>query len=187
MKLKIRYIIFLIGLLSFIISFLWFGRNQDMYQMLMLCGLLVAAISFLLIMIKQDSRRNKLIWTFVLIVGIIINRITEPMLIDHSYNLFIDSHSQELNLMNKNLLAINGDITISKDTIYTNSILSDSKKTELHKLKEKINVYTITKSEDYIYYGLWGFLDVRLGISYYPNESKMKLVNARKLKPNWYH
>jgi hypothetical protein len=44
----------------------------------------------------------------------------------------------------------------------------------------------ILKSKNGIYYELWGFLDVRLGITYW-TKKEMPDESFRQLKGRWYH
>lgn len=187
MKIKIRHICLILGMISFLLSFLWFGRDQEMYEILLIGGLAVTTVSYFWILAKTDSIKNKLIWSTVLIAGIFINRLIEPMLIDWSYLIYLNGNEKELSFINNKLHNYNDDIIIMRDTIITKNVLSDIEKQQLQIARGKIGAYIITKSQDYIYYGLWGFLDVRLGISYYPDESKIKLSGARRIKENWYH
>ncbi len=66
------------------------------------------------------------------------------------------------------------------------NLLSQSEKDSLVKLRQVLNVYTITKTKNGIYYGLWGFLDVRLGITYW-TKSELPNENYSHLKGKWYH
>jgi hypothetical protein len=47
-------------------------------------------------------------------------------------------------------------------------IMSLEDRLRLLEAKKQLGAYTISKTRDRIYYGLWGFLDARLGITYLP-------------------
>jgi hypothetical protein len=66
------------------------------------------------------------------------------------------------------------------------NLLNQTEKDNLVKLRQKLNVDMIWKSDNRIYYGLWNFLDVQIGIIYCI-KSEMPDENYKQLKDNWYH
>ena len=94
MTLPFKHIGLLIGVVLTFVSFLFFGRQQGTYQVLLICGLVTTLIFYLTILFGKGHLKTKIFWTVVV-------------------------------------------------------------------------VYIISKSDKGIYYGLWGFLDVRLGITYW--------------------
>lgn len=177
----------ILGLLASIISFLFFGRNQDIYQLLLLVGFLTSALFFLLILFSKRSLLSKVLWLIVVVLAILINRVTEPILIKQSFLIYLNRNDQELNAANNILSNKPGDVFILNDELTDeDGVLTPSDKEILLKIRKKLNVYMISKSENGIYYGLWGFLDVRIGITFWT-----KNVNPdnsyQHLKDKWYH
>jgi hypothetical protein len=79
-----------------------------------------------------------------------------------------------------------GDITILNDSISKGVQLTTLESDKLREGRKKLGVYIISKSDNEIYYGLWGFLDVRLGITYL-NDIKKPDNNYRHLTGNWFY
>jgi len=183
---KIKHIGLTLGLLSVIISFLFFGRQQGTYQLLLIGGLLVSLAFYLTILFSKESTKSKLIWTFVILFSVIVQWLTEPIFVKSSYLIFLKSNQTELTAVNKILINKKGEIDIINDRINDkNGILTQLEKDNLLKLRKKLGVYIIAKSDNEIYYGLWGFLDVRIGITYWTKD-EMPDKSYQTLTDNWY-
>lgn len=184
---KFKYIGLTLGLFSTIISFLFFGRQQGTYQILLLFGLFGSLIFYLTILFGKDTTKSKIIWTLVLFFAVTIQRLTEPILIKNSYLIYLKSNNKELAAVNNILKDKPGDISILNDEISDNkNLLTPAEKDSLVKLRQELNVYMISKSDNGIYYGLFGFLDVRIGITYW-TKSEIPNENYTQLKDKWYH
>ena len=166
---------------------MFFGRQQGTYQLLLLSGLIVSLIFYLTILFGKETTKSKIIWTLVIILAATIQWLTEPILIKSSYLIYLNSNEKELAEVNNILKDKLGDVFIVNDHITDKkNQLNQAEKDSLVELRQKLNVYIITKTDNEIYYGLWGFLDVRIGITYWtkigiPNE------NYTQLKDKWYH
>lgn len=184
---KIKRIGLVIGLISTIISYLFFGRDQGTYQILLLSGLFVSLIFYLTILFGKETSKSKIIWTLLIILAGTIQWLTQPVLIKTSYLIYLNNNDKELTTVNNILKDKSCDISILNDDIIDKmNLLSQSEKESLVKLRKELNVYMITKTEKGIYYGLWGVLDVRLGITYW-TKSEVPNESYRQLKGNWYH
>jgi hypothetical protein len=182
----IKYLGLIIGLALVLTSFFFYGRKHETYELILVSGLIFSVIFYLAILFGKVKPKTKVIWTFVVILSAAIQWITEPYLIDYSYRFFIYQHKNELIEINSILLKQQGEISITKDTIYDkNGQLLNAEKANLKDLRKKLDVYMIDKSEGIIYYGLWGFLDIRLYVIYCTDKSKLENYN-RKLKGAWY-
>ncbi|MGE5107956.1 MAG: hypothetical protein ACM3H8_10450 [Sphingobacteriales bacterium] len=187
MRLSFKYIGLLTGLLLVITSFLFFGRHQDLYQILNIGGLAISFTFFLIILLRKGTVKSKIFWTIIVIVFVVLQRVTEPILIDTSYRIYIRQNKNILSNINNILIHKSGDITILNNNITdTNNQLTDYESNELIQGRKKLDVYIISKSEKGIYYGLWGFLDVRLRITYWSGIVKPD-NNYRHLTGNWFH
>lgn len=184
---KIKYFGLASGLLSTIISFLFYARQQETYQLLLISGFLVSIIFFLVILFSKDTIKSKIILIIVVLFAIVIQWKTEPLLIKTSYSIFLNKNIKELTIINNILSKKTGEISIYNDKISDKlGTLTQFEKDNLIKLRKKLNVYMIVKSENGIYYGLWGFLDVRLGITYL-SKNKESNISHRHLNDNWYY
>ena len=174
-------------MLAVIFSFLFFARQQGIYNLLLLGGLLASIIFFLSIILGKDTKKSKFTWASVVIFGIVTQFMTESLLIDSSYRIYIKQHKNELAHINDILLAKPGDISVFRDSIHDEkNLLTVEEKEKLANAIQKINSHWIHKSGDGVYFGLWGVLDERLGVTYWagreePNET------YRHLSGKWYH
>jgi len=184
---KIKRIGLTLGLFSAIISFLFFGRQQRTYQILLLSGILTSFIFYLTILFGKETTKSRIIWTVIAVLAVTVQWLTEPIIIKCSYLIYLNSNDEELTTVNNMLKDKHGDITIlNNDIIDKEDLLNQIEISELIKLRQDLDVYMITKSDDGIYYGLWGFLDVRLGITYW-TKSEAPNENFKHLKDKWYH
>ncbi len=169
MRTSIKFIGLTIALVLVLFSFLFFGRQQGTYQILLLAGLLFAFIFYLVVLFGKTSFKHKIFWTIIVLLAFLTQRFTEGYFIKSSYKIYINQHQQALTQINQILSNYKGDLFILnnelKDTL---NILTPLEKQKVLTEKKKLNAYLISKTKNKIYYGLWGFLDVRLGITYMP-------------------
>lgn len=122
----------------------------------------------------------------MILFSVAVQWLTEPIFVKSSYLIFLKSNQAELTAVKNILINKTGEIEIFKNIINDeNGVLTESEKENLLKLCKKLDVYIITKSENGIYYGLWGFLDVRLGIIYWTKNVKPN-NSYHILTDNWY-
>ena len=186
MTLFFKHIGLVLGVLLIFVSFLFFGRQQSTYQVLVICGLVVAIIFYLIILFGKDHLKSKIYWTVVVVLCAICQQVTEPFLIDTSYRVYIWDNENELTEINNILSHKQGDIFILNDSISTGEHFTKLERDKLREGRKNLGVYMISKSGDKIYYGLWGFLDVRLGITYFIDKPELG-ANYRHLTGNWVH
>lgn len=184
---KIKRIGLTLGLFLTIISFLFFGRQQGTYQIFLLSGLFISIFFYLTILFGKETAKSRVVWTLVVLLAGTIQWLTEPILIKSSYLIYLNNNDNELVKANNILKDKSGEIIILNDEITDKeNLLTQNEKDNLIKLRRDLNVYMISKSKNGIYYGLWGFLDVRLGITYW-TKNEMPNGNYRQLKDRWYH
>jgi hypothetical protein len=186
MTLSFKHIGLLIGVVLTFVSFLFFGRQQGTYQILLICGLITAFIFYLIILFGKGHLKTKIFWTVVVSLCTIVQQLTEPFLIDTSYLVYIRQNKNVLTEINNILINKQGDITILNDSISKGDLLTTLESDKLREGRKKLGVYIISKSDNGIYYGLWGFLGVRLGITYLTDKIKTD-NNYRHLTGNWFH
>ena len=175
----------MVGIAITFLSFLFFARQHETYSILLICGLILSLLFFLRILFGKTSLKAKLLVTGIVIVSIAVQQMTELNLIDTSYKIYITKKKAVLDEVNTILLSKDGNVSILGETFSDSSNLSNSEINKLKESRKKLGVYMISKTENSVYYGLWGFLDVRLGISYLtqkPTADKGK----RHLKGSWY-
>lgn len=187
MKIKKRHISLGVGIFLVFISFLFFGRQTNIYNKILSLGLLISSVSYLSILLSKTTSKVKLSWTIFIIGAGIFCNFSSPYLIKCSYLIYTNTKETELDELTKILIKYNGNAKIYKDTIITQQInFSTLEKEKLKKLLESTDAYIIEKSDHRIYVGLWGFLDIRHGI-FYPISKKMQAKSSRNLYSNWYY
>lgn len=89
MRFKLRHIFLILGITLTIFSFLFSGLSNGTYAILLSSGLLISSSSFLFILFK-DGRSHKWLWSGIIVVAIVIQQLSEPLLIKYSYKILID-------------------------------------------------------------------------------------------------
>ena len=123
----------------------------------------------------------------MVILSVIIQRLSEPILIKSSYLIYLTTHKSELTEVNEILLTKTGEISVLGDSVIDRSNkLTTFEKAKLSKLRRHLHVYMISKSDEGVYYGLWGFLDVQIGLTYWTDLRKPD-NHYRILTEDWYY
>lgn len=187
MTFSIRHIALLIGILTIILSFLWFGRDTDTYQIIIIAGLVIASISFLVILFKKDSFKSKLLWTLVVIASIGLQWMTESFLVKHSYRYFIKQHENTLNSVTGLIQTTKSNLFLSPSSeLWTRNGFTTQQANEINEGLEKTGISFIDKDSSKIFYMTWGRLDVSHGIYYFfPGHVPDK--RYRHIFGNWYY
>lgn len=186
MQLSPRHIGLIIGIFSVLSSLLFFGRRQDLFQLISLLGVLTAGSCFIWIIFGKEPLRSKLFWVGVVLIAITIDIFAEPYLIDTSYRIFLAKHKEVLSDVNKILNASKGDVCVMNDTVRSAKGIDHENKRQLLKAQKQLGVYVISKSDSVVYYGLWVFLDVRLDITYLTSGT-IRPGQYRHLTGHWYY
>lgn len=187
MKFSYRHIALLTGMLLVMVSFLFFGRKHDIYFVVSTAGILLALISYLFILFSKSHLKARLLWTAVVISFILLQHWSESHLIRFSYRIYLNKNQTILSEVTNMLIPKQGDvfllnnnITAKGDTILPNETA------KLIECRKKLDVYMITKYDDKVYFGLWGFLDVHLGITFIPGQTK-SFNQYTHITGNWFY
>lgn len=185
--LKLKHILLVLGTLSVFVSFLFYGRQQGIYQLLLLSGLFISLIGYLWIAFGKGSKKSKLIWTTFVLLSMYLQWLSEPLLIKNSHLIYLNAHEAAINEVNAMLLNSNDDISIFYDAVLdSNEEFTHAEKERLIKLLAETEAYMIIKSENGTYFGLWGMLDARIGLTY-SNSGNKPTIKSRLLKAHWYY
>ncbi|GAB2801140.1 hypothetical protein GCM10027275_54010 [Rhabdobacter roseus] len=167
MTISFKHIGLIIGIASIFLSFLFAGRQQGTYQILLLGGIATAFFFYLTILFARNKLKSKLFWSALVVACAVLQWLTEPILIDTSYRYYISQNQNTLNEINDILQRKQGEVFMLNDSVTVKyDTLTFHEKEKLKRGRKDLGVYLISKSNKGIYYGLWGFLDVRLGITY---------------------
>ncbi len=188
MTFSLRHIILLIGIVTFNASFLFFGRDTDTYDILIITGLIISTISFLIILFKKDTFRSKIIWTFIIIGCIGLQRVTEPTLIKISYGIFLKRNDSRLTKLNNIVLTKNnGDILFIPNS--DKAVLIKFTDTEINEIQQLLlgtNISLIEKDNLRVFYRTFGMLDVSHGVYYFYGKDKPS-KRFKHISGNWYY
>ncbi|MGB3007019.1 MAG: hypothetical protein WBC06_10945 [Chitinophagaceae bacterium] len=186
MAFEFRHILLLLGIVSIILSFLFFGRATKTYDTIILSGLTISIITYLIIIIK-DNKRNKILWTLVVFAGISVQLFTEPLLIRCSYLFFLRQNEKEFIKINQVLLSKTRNITwVHDSTLWKRNGLSTEEGMIIKNLVNSNKISLIEKDYATIYYRTFGMLDVSHGIFYFYTPEKPD-SRYRHIYGNWYY
>ncbi|HEX2532352.1 MAG TPA: hypothetical protein VHK69_01380 [Chitinophagaceae bacterium] len=175
-KLTVRHYLFLAGCASVLFSLLFFGRRQEVYLLMLLAGGLIACAAFVAILADRVSLRIKATWTAIALCLVLVQQWTEPLFIKASYVLFIRKNAKDLEAINRFFERKKGPVSVLRDTVFVKGEpLSAEEQKRLLEARKKVNVIGIYRLKQGVYYELWGFLDERMGITYFyrkPNGPK---------------
>lgn len=186
MKLSIRHIFLFLGMALVIFSFYFFSRAVGIYTKMFFSGLIFSTIAYIWILFKEKTIKQKIIWTLIVVCGVIVQRLTENFLIKKSYTIYFNNNEQ--------LLTKTNDIMVSKpDGIYgyedfekpTNKFNNDEFLL-VKNLRDKSRVRFISKNNGRIFYCLSGALDIYNGI-YFINKLRPNGPSFTHIKGNWYY
>lgn len=163
----IKYIGLSVGLLLTIFSFLYYGRNQVLYNALLVLGLLLSTVFLALLVFGKGTAKQKITVVAFVCLAASLQKISEPFLIDESFRIFTREHQSGLAIINNILKDYRGSFVLG-DSIRS---AIHSFPAELHEKisveKNKVGASYIEHNDKGIYYQLFGFLDVRIGIIYW--------------------
>lgn len=173
-------------MLAIILSFLWFGRDTGTYDLMITTGLVIASISFLVILFK-DTLKSKLVWTLVVIASIGLQWLTEPLLVKLSYRHFVKQHENNLNTVTELIKSKKKDLLLSRSSeLWTRNGFEQSEVNTIQDALKGTGISLIHKDSSKIFYRTWGMLDLSHGIFYFYNGDKPD-NRYKKIFGNWYY
>ena len=188
MTFSLRHIILLVGIVTIYTSFLFFGRDTDTYDILIITGLIISTISFLVVVFKKDILKSKMIWTIIIVGCIGLQRLTEPMFIKISYGIFLKINDSKLTKLNSIMLTKNnGDILFIPNSDKAVLVkFTDQEINEIQQLLLGTKISLVEKDSQRVFYRTFGMLDVSHGVYYFYGKDKpskrFKLISG-----NWYY
>lgn len=182
-----KHIGLLVGIVLMIVSFLFFGWHHNFYLLLIIIGSIISLVSYLMILFGREGWKPKILWTVFVLLSIIIEEKIATVLIDTSYKIYVAQHKKMLDNINDVLDHTAGDVIIYQDrVIHTKDSFTNKEIKKLQDASIDLGVYMIAKNNNSTYYGMWGFLDVRIGIIYWAEKS-MPNDNYRHITGNWFY
>lgn len=183
---NLRHILLLVGIVAVILSFLFFGRATPTYDVILISGLCLSAVAYLFILFK-DSGRNRIIWTFVIIAGICLQWLTEPLMIRLSYLYFLKQNEVDLSRVNQ-ILITKGihTIWVQDSNLWQRHYLTPEEGMTIKNLIKDKKISSIERDSVKIYYRTFGMLDVSHGLFYFYTVAKPD-NRFKHLSGNWYY
>jgi hypothetical protein len=167
-------------------SFLFWGRQQGTYVTMVLSGISIALLSFIVIIIK-DSRKGKWVWVAIVCAAIILQRLTEPILIKLSFQILLYSNKELFSESNRILTSKPTEIYYwDKGSFDTSKLFTQIEKQNIATLFGRTEILYISKNKDQVYYETYGLLDARIGMSYFYN-GLTPTARLRKIYGWWYY
>lgn len=176
----------MLGILTVILSFLFFGRATSTYDVIISLGLLFSITAYLIILFK-DTKRSKILWTLIVFASIGIQQFTESLMIRLSYLYFINQNEQDLSKANQILIPKASDIIWGSDSsLWERNNLSMLEGTNIKNYVANKNISFVIKDSTKIYYRTFGMLDVSHGVFYFYTTTKPD-NRYKHLTGNWYY
>jgi hypothetical protein len=186
MTFSLRHITLLIGIIGAILSFLWFGWNTNTYGVIIITGLVIALISFLIILFK-DTLRSKLLWTLAVVASVGLQWLTESLVIKLSYRRFIKQHETSLNSLTGLIQTKPNNLFLSSASeLWTKNGFTKQEADQIKDEFKDIGISLIDKDSSKIFYRTWGMLDVSHGIYYFYSGAKPD-ERYKHIFGNWYY
>ena len=186
MKLKLKHTTLISGMAMVIFSFTFFGFSTDTYLLFLLVGLVISCMAFCSILFQKDSIKNKLIWISIVIVGIVVQWLSEPTLIRLSYILVVKTNERAFTEINQLLLAKKEDaIWVYDSGLWRRNNITKEEGSRIQELLKNSRVSMVDKDSSRIYYITFSRIDTHYGISYYFSKNKPR--DRRHLIGNWYY
>lgn len=186
MTFSLRHITLLIGILTIILSFIWFGRDTNTYDIIIIAGLAIALVSFLVILFK-DNRKSKLLWTIVVVASVGLQRLTEPLLIKLSYRHFIKKHENSLTSVTELIQTKKNNLFLSPTSeLWTRNGFTQQEINQIRDGLKETGISFIDKDSSKIFYRTWGMLDISHGIYYFYSGDKPD-ERYKHIFGNWYY
>lgn len=173
------------SLLAVIFSFFFFGRAQGVYMLMLTLGLISSSIFLLIVLFGKEKFNTKIKWLGLVLISVLIQYTSEQLLIKSSFSFYIFNNNSELTEVIQ-ILDGKTDIAVRSDEVNDrSSVLSNEEKARLMFLRNELDVYLISKHDDSTSFHMFGFLDVRIGISHMKSEPVLN-DRFKPLKEEWY-
>lgn len=165
-------------------SFLFFGRDMGTYDLLLIPGSIIAALSFIAILFK-DRWKSRILWLLVVVISVPAAQASEPWLITRSYRIMIDRHESLFAEVNRLLAAKPGTIYYTKEGSQDSLLFTEDERKTIRRLLAETPVYFIARDTQRIYYGTFGRIDVHHGVTYFYSD-RVADKPYEFIKPHWY-
>ena len=187
MTFSLRHIILLIGIVTIIFSFLFFGRDTGTYDILITAGLIISTASFLFVLFKKDTVKSKILWALVVIASVGLQWLTEPIFVKTSYSIFIKSNTSRLTQLNAIVMTKQNEFLFipSSEKIISKDFTETEVK-EIQSLISGTNISLIQKDSQKLFYRTFGMLDVSHGVYYFYDSAKPD-KSYKHISGNWYY
>lgn len=184
MKFQIRHLIYIIGLLTIIASYVFWAVIKGS-TLILIGGFLVSLFAFSFILSK-DKKKVILIALSLAIVTFIIKITLSEYLIGISYNIILTRNEKILEKANRILIPKTGNISYPSTTRQEDSIFSLSEKQILDELLKETSIMYIRKNDCSIFYPVWGVpLEMDYGLFFFHcNRIPSDLIH---IKGRWYY
>lgn len=181
-------IFLLLGMIAVISSFLFFGTATVVSNIILLAGLLISGLSYFAILFWPGSIKYKLLWTVIVIAGVLIQQATQARFIDISYSRIISKHEPALLEVCTIMKAKNDNIIWSSDSSdWSRHGFSVSEGEKIKQLLQGTGIIDVFRNNTYIFFRTYGMLDVSHGVLYCLSGSCQGDKNRHHITDSWYY
>jgi hypothetical protein len=187
MNKKLGPILLVFGYVALYASFLFSAKNLNTAILMFLGGTVVVIAGLIVIIVGKTRVITKSIWIVSLVIAVAFGNLAIPALKKSSYLIYLYSNEEQLTEINEILVNHPGDFYMHTDKITTDSMQLTEKETQrLIELGREVDSYMIWKSESEVYYGLFGFMGTRTGITYcIVSDCPIMPYSPMELTENW--
>ena len=185
MRFQLQHTFLTFGIILIIFSFLFFGLSNGLYTTLLLSGLLISFLSFLLILLNDDPT-HRWRWIAIIVAAMIIQQLSEPVLIRYSYKILIHQNDQLFTEINQIMQLKKSDVFYLKSSQKDSTKFTEDENTRIRQLMDATNIHLISKDSAKVFYETYGMLDVRLGIFYF-HGGNTPTKRFKHIEGNWYY
>lgn len=185
MTLRWPHLVLIVGMLLIISSFLFFGYNTNTYILVLLTGIVISGIAFCYVMFRKDSIKSKVLCVLMVVLGIVVQWISEAELIRLSYVILIKKNSQVFSKVNDILLSKKSKATwVADAALWKRNNISPEEGLKIKNLLFDKQVVSVRKDSARICYRTSSKNDITHGIWYYHLIDKP--TTGIHLTGNWY-
>jgi hypothetical protein len=185
MKPQLRHLIYLIGLVTAVGSYLFWGSMHFTFAILLLVGFITALLSFLAI-IKKDKPKI-VVYSLLIAVSFFVSKLgLKGWLIGRSFDFTLVKHEKLFAEVNNILISKSGNVAFPATYDGEENTFSVYETALLKKFLKETDVLFIRKDATKIFYPTYGIMDNDGGLFYfYSNYSPIN--HFGHVKGKWYY
>ena len=185
MKPRLRHLIFLIGLVTAIGSYLAWGRMHFTFATLLLAGVIIAFLSF--IAINKKDQPKVVFYSFLIAALFFVSKLVlKEWLIGRSFDFTLVKNEKLFAQVNNILISKGENISFPATHEGDENIFSVEESAVLKKFLKETDVLFIRKDATKIFYPTYGIMDNDGGLFYFYSNNTPN-SHFGHIKGRWYY